>query len=163
GPRPALCRPERRQPGRARAARPRHGGDRGPRPGLDRVLPPLRLHHQRGQRLPARRRASHRRRRRVRRAGGRPPGAAPGRRPRGGGVLGAAVAAAAGAAAVFAAGPARGAALFLAAQCLALGPSLGAAALTGYFAGTLRIGPLLLAALSVLPMAMHLALAWLLT
>jgi Na+-driven multidrug efflux pump len=81
----------------------------------------------------------------------------------GGGVLGLVLAAAAGAAAVFATGPARHAALFLAAQGLALGPSLATAALTGYFAATMRVGPGLLAAVSALPVATHLALAWLLT
>jgi Na+-driven multidrug efflux pump len=81
----------------------------------------------------------------------------------GGGVLGLVLAAAAGAAAVFATGPARHAALFLAAQGLALGPYLGTAALTGYFAATMRVGPGLLAAVSALPVATHLALAWLLT
>ena len=143
-----LCRSERQQLCRASAAGPRHGGDRGPRPELDRVLSPLRIHDQRGQRLPARRRPSHRRRRRRRRAGRRPAGAAPGRRRR---CVGLAVAVVAGAAAVFAAGPARGAALFLATQGLALGPLLAARALTGYFAGTMRVGPRLLAAVSVAP------------
>jgi Na+-driven multidrug efflux pump len=81
----------------------------------------------------------------------------------GGGALGLVLAVAAGAAAVFATGPARHAALFLAAQGLALGPSLGTAALTGYFAATMRVGPGLLAAVSALPVAIHLALAWLLT
>jgi Na+-driven multidrug efflux pump len=73
------------------------------------------------------------------------------------------VAAAAGAAAACADGPARAAALFLAAQGLALGPLLAAKALTGYFAGTMRVGPRLLVAVSVAPIAAHLALAWLLT
>src|SRR5262249_33548435 len=81
----------------------------------------------------------------------------------GGGALGVAVAAAAGAAAVFASGPARGAALFLATQGLALGPLLAARALIGYFAGTMRVGPRLLAAVVVIPVAVHLALAWVLT
>jgi Na+-driven multidrug efflux pump len=81
----------------------------------------------------------------------------------GGGVLGLAVALAAGAAAAFAVGPARGAALFLATQGLALGPLLVAGALTGYYAGTLRVGPRWLAAVSVLPVAVHLALGWFLT
>jgi Na+-driven multidrug efflux pump len=81
----------------------------------------------------------------------------------GGGTLGLAMAAVAGAVAVCAAGPARGAALFLTTQALALGPLLGACALTGYFAGTMRIGPRLVAAVSALPVAVHLALVWLLT
>jgi Na+-driven multidrug efflux pump len=80
-----------------------------------------------------------------------------------GGALGAVVAVAAGAAAVFATGTARGAALFLATQGLALGPLLTAQALIGYFAGTMRVGPRLLAAVSLLPVAVHFALAWLLT
>src|SRR5207248_11735890 len=77
--------------------------------------------------------------------------------------LGLILAVAAGAAAGFAAGPARDAALFLAAQGLALGPLLVARALTGYFAGTMRVGPRLLAAVCALPVAVHLVLAWLLT
>jgi Na+-driven multidrug efflux pump len=81
----------------------------------------------------------------------------------GGGVLGLVIAATAGATALFATGPARHAALFLAAQGLALGPQLSAAALTGYFAATLRVGPGLLAAVTALPIAIHVALAWLLT
>jgi Na+-driven multidrug efflux pump len=81
----------------------------------------------------------------------------------GGGTLGLAIAVAAGVVAAFATGPVRDAALFLAAQGLALGPSLGARALTGYFSGTLRVGPALLAAMSVLPIAIHLTLACLLT
>jgi Na+-driven multidrug efflux pump len=81
----------------------------------------------------------------------------------GGGVVGLALAGVAGAAALCSDGPARAAALFLAAQGLALGPLLGASVLTGYFAGTIRIGPRLLAAVSVAPIAVHLALAWLLT
>src|SRR5262249_36743544 len=40
---------------------------------------------------------------------------------------------------------------------------LGASVLTAYFAGTMRLGPRLLAAVSVGPIAVHLALAWLLT
>ncbi len=80
-----------------------------------------------------------------------------------GGVVGLVIAAAAGAAAVFATGAARHAALFLAAQGLALGPHLGAAALTGYFTGTMRVGPGVLAAVSAFPMAVHVALACLLT
>jgi Na+-driven multidrug efflux pump len=79
----------------------------------------------------------------------------------GGGVLGVAVAVVAGGVAVFAATPVRDGALFLAAQGLALGPLLAAQALTGYFAGTMRLGPRLLAAVSALPVAVHLALAWL--
>jgi Na+-driven multidrug efflux pump len=80
-----------------------------------------------------------------------------------GGVVGLALAAAAGAAAAGSAGPARGAAFFLAAQGLALGPLLGASVLTGYLAGTLHIRIRLLAAVSVVPIAVHLALTWLLT
>jgi Na+-driven multidrug efflux pump len=79
------------------------------------------------------------------------------------GVVGLVLAAAAGAAALFATSPARDAALFLATQGLALGPLLGARALTGYFAGTMRVGPRLLAAVTIAPIAVHLALAWLLT
>lgn len=81
----------------------------------------------------------------------------------GGGALGLALAVAAGAAALFTAGPARDGALFLATQGLALGPLLGARALTDYYAGTMRVGPRLLAAVSGLPIAVHLALVWLLT
>jgi Na+-driven multidrug efflux pump len=81
----------------------------------------------------------------------------------GGGAVGLALAAAAGTAAAFAAGPARDTALFLATQGLALGPLLGVRALTGYFAGTLRVGVRLLAAVSLTPIAVHLGLAWLLT
>jgi Na+-driven multidrug efflux pump len=81
----------------------------------------------------------------------------------GGGAIGLAVAVAAGAAAAFTAGPPRGAALFLATQGLALGPLLAAKALTGYFAGRMRVGPRLLAAVSVAPVAVHVAFAWLLT
>src|SRR5262245_56963067 len=73
----------------------------------------------------------------------------------GGGVVGLALAGAAGAAAACSAGPARGAAFFLAALGLALGPLLGALALTGYCAGTIRIRPRLLAAVSVAPIAVH--------
>jgi Na+-driven multidrug efflux pump len=79
----------------------------------------------------------------------------------GGGVVGLALAAA-GAGAAFAAGPARGAALFLATQGLALGPLLAAKALIGYFAGTMRVGLRVLAAAGAAPVAVHLALAWLL-
>ena len=81
----------------------------------------------------------------------------------GGGALGLVEAAAAGVVAIFTAGPARDAALFLATQGLALGPLLTAGALTAYFAGTLRVRPWLLAAVSTVPVAVHLALAWLLT
>jgi Na+-driven multidrug efflux pump len=81
----------------------------------------------------------------------------------GGGVLGVVIAAVAGTAAVFASGPVRDAALFLGAQGLALGPNLGAAALIGYFAGTMRVGPGLLAAVSAVPIAVQLVLVWLLT
>jgi hypothetical protein len=81
----------------------------------------------------------------------------------GGGAVGLLLAVAAGAAAACAGGPARHAALFLMAQGLALGPLLGAGALTGYFAGTMRVGPRLLAAVGVAPVVIHLALAWLLT
>src|SRR6516162_5976536 len=80
-----------------------------------------------------------------------------------GGVVGLALAGAAGAAAAGSTGPARGAAFFLAAQGLALGPLLGASVLTGYLAGTIRIRTRLLAAVSVAPIAVHLALTWLLT
>jgi Na+-driven multidrug efflux pump len=78
-------------------------------------------------------------------------------------VVGLALAGAAGAAAAGSTGPARGAAFFLAAQGLALGPLLGASVLTGYLAGTIRIRTRLLAAVSVAPIAVHLALTWLLT
>jgi Na+-driven multidrug efflux pump len=81
----------------------------------------------------------------------------------GGGVLGLVIAVAAGVAVAFTSGPARDACLFLAAQGLALGPSLGARALTGYFSGTMRVGPALVAAMSALPVAIHLTLACLLT
>src|SRR5262249_39623573 len=81
----------------------------------------------------------------------------------GGGVLGLAIAVAAGVAVAFTSGPARDATLFLAAQGLPLGPSPGARALPGYFSGTMRVGPALLAALSALPIAIHLTLACLLT
>ena len=81
----------------------------------------------------------------------------------GGGAAGVILAGAAGVTAAFAEGPARAAALFLATQALALGPLLGTKALTGYFTGTMRVGPRLLAAVSVVPIAIHLALAWLLT
>jgi Na+-driven multidrug efflux pump len=81
----------------------------------------------------------------------------------GGGAAGVVLAGAAGVTAAFAEGPARAAALFLATQALALGPLLGTKALTGYFTGTMRVGPRLLAAVSVVPIAIHLALAWLLT
>jgi Na+-driven multidrug efflux pump len=81
----------------------------------------------------------------------------------GGGMLGLAVAVAAAVVATLTSGPARDSALFLAAQGLALGPSLGARALIGYFSGTLRVGPALLATMSALPVAIHLMLACLLT
>jgi Na+-driven multidrug efflux pump len=81
----------------------------------------------------------------------------------GGGALGLALAGAAAAVAACATGPSRATALFLATQGLALGPLLGARALLAYFAGTLRIGPRVLVAVSVLPIAVHLALAWLFT
>jgi Na+-driven multidrug efflux pump len=80
-----------------------------------------------------------------------------------GGALGLAVALAALVIAVFAAGVARGAALFLATQGLALGPLLAARALTDYSAGTMRVGLRLLVSVSILPVAVHLALVWLLT
>jgi Na+-driven multidrug efflux pump len=79
------------------------------------------------------------------------------------GAVGVVMAVAAGTAAAFAVGPGRDAALFLATQGLALGPLLGARALFGYFAGTMRVGLGLLAAVIVAPIAVHLALAWLLT
>jgi hypothetical protein len=81
----------------------------------------------------------------------------------GGGALGLVLAAAAGVVGACADGPARGVALFLAMLGLALGPQLGARALTGYFAGTMRVGPRLLAAVVLVPIAVHLVLAWLLT
>jgi Na+-driven multidrug efflux pump len=81
----------------------------------------------------------------------------------GGAAVGLALAVAAGAVAACAVGPARDPALFLATQGLALGPLLGARALTGYFAGTMTVGPGLLAAVTVAPMTVHLALTWLLT
>jgi Na+-driven multidrug efflux pump len=80
-----------------------------------------------------------------------------------GGMLGLAVAVAAVVAAVFTSGPARDTALFLAAQGLALGPSLGTRALSGYFSGTLRVRLALLATMSALPITIHLTLACLLT
>jgi Na+-driven multidrug efflux pump len=81
----------------------------------------------------------------------------------GGGALGLAVAVASLVTAVFTAGVARGAAFFLAAQGLALGPLLAARALTDYSSGTMRVGLRLLVSVSVLPVAVHLALVWLLT
>jgi Na+-driven multidrug efflux pump len=81
----------------------------------------------------------------------------------GGGALGLVVAVMAGAFAAFGTGPARGAALFLATQGVALGPILATRALTGYFSATMCVGPWLLAAVVVFPVAVHLALAWLLT
>jgi Na+-driven multidrug efflux pump len=79
------------------------------------------------------------------------------------GAVGVVLAGAAGVGAAFAVGPARAAALFFATQTLALGPLLGTKALTGYFTGTMRVGPRLLAAVSIVPITVHLALAWLLT
>jgi hypothetical protein len=81
----------------------------------------------------------------------------------GGAAVGLALAVAAGAVAACAVGPARDPALFLATQGLALGPLLGARALTGYFTGTMTVRPGFLAAVTVAPMAVHLALTWLLT
>jgi Na+-driven multidrug efflux pump len=81
----------------------------------------------------------------------------------GGGAFGLVLAAVAGVVAACADAPGRGVALFLATQGLALGPQLGARALTGYFAGTMRVGPRLLAAVGVVPVGVHLALAWLFT
>jgi Na+-driven multidrug efflux pump len=78
----------------------------------------------------------------------------------GGGALGLVLAGALAVAGACADGPARGVAFFLATQGLALGPLLGACALTGYFAGTMRVGPRLLAAVVLVPVAVHLALAW---
>jgi Na+-driven multidrug efflux pump len=79
------------------------------------------------------------------------------------GAVGAVLAGIAGVAAGFAVGTTRAAALFFATQALALGPLLGTNALIGYFTGTMRIGLRLLAAVSVVPIAVHLTLAWLLT
>jgi Na+-driven multidrug efflux pump len=79
------------------------------------------------------------------------------------GAVGVVLAGVAGVTAVFADGPARAAALFFATQALALGPLLGTNALIGYFTGTMRVGLRLLAAVSVVPIAVHLTLAWLLT
>jgi Na+-driven multidrug efflux pump len=79
------------------------------------------------------------------------------------GAVGIVLAGAAGVAAVFADGLTRAAAFFFATQALALGPLLGTKALTGYFTGTMRVGPRLLVAVSGIPIAVHLALAWLLT
>jgi Na+-driven multidrug efflux pump len=79
------------------------------------------------------------------------------------GTVGIVLALAAGVAAAFTVGPTRGGALFFATQALALGPLLGTKALTGYFTGSMRVGPRLLAAVSATPIAVHLALAWLLT
>ncbi|HEY7314350.1 MAG TPA: MATE family efflux transporter [Gemmataceae bacterium] len=80
-----------------------------------------------------------------------------------GGAVGVVLAAACGIAAVFVAGPSRDAVLFLATQGLALTPLLATRALLGYFAGTMRVGSRLLAAVSLVPVVLHLALAWLLT
>ena len=79
-----------------------------------------------------------------------------------GGALGLVLAGVAAVAGACADGPARGVALFLATQGLALGPLLAARALTGYFTGTMRVGPRLLAAVVLVPVAVHLVLAWLL-
>jgi Na+-driven multidrug efflux pump len=79
------------------------------------------------------------------------------------GAIGVVLAVAAAVAAVFAIGPARTAALYFATQALALGPLLGTNALAGYFTGTMRVGLRLLAAVSLVPIAVHLSLAWLLT
>ena len=79
------------------------------------------------------------------------------------GGVGVVLAVAAGVAAAFTVGPTRGGALFFATQALALGPLLGTKALTGYYTGSMRVGPRVLAAVSVTPIAVHLALAWLLT
>ena len=79
------------------------------------------------------------------------------------GAVGIVLAVAGGVAAALAGGPTRAGALFFATQALALGPLLGTKALTGYFTGTMRVGPRLLAAVSATPIAVHLALAWLLT
>jgi Na+-driven multidrug efflux pump len=79
-----------------------------------------------------------------------------------GGALGLVLAGVAAVAGACSAGQARAVALFLATQGLALGPLLGARALTGYFAGRMRVGPRLLAAVVLVPVAVHLALAWLL-
>jgi Na+-driven multidrug efflux pump len=79
------------------------------------------------------------------------------------GAVGIALAGVAGVAAAFAVEPARTAALFFATQALALGPLLGTSALTGYFTGTMRLGPRILVAVSIVPITVHLALAWLLT
>ena len=54
-------------------------------------------------------------------------------------------------------------AIVTATQGLALGPLLATRAVLGYFAGALRIGPRLLAATSIAPLAVHLSLTWLLT
>jgi Na+-driven multidrug efflux pump len=81
----------------------------------------------------------------------------------GGGALGLVLAAIAGIVGACADGPARGVALFLATQGLALGPQLAARALTGYFAGTMRVGPRLLAAVVLAPVVVHGTLVWLLT
>jgi Na+-driven multidrug efflux pump len=79
------------------------------------------------------------------------------------GAVGLVMAVAAGAMAAFSVGPGRESALFFATQGLALGPLLGTRAVTGYFAGTMRVGLRLLTAVSVVPIAVHLTLAWLLT
>jgi Na+-driven multidrug efflux pump len=79
------------------------------------------------------------------------------------GAVGIVVAVAAGIGAAFVVGPGRAGALFFATQALALGPLLATKAITGYFTGTMRVGPRLLAAVFATPIAVHLALAWLLT
>jgi Na+-driven multidrug efflux pump len=79
------------------------------------------------------------------------------------GAVGIILAVVAGVAAAFTVEPTRGGALFFATQALALGPLLGTKALTGYFTGSMRVGPRLLAAVSATPLVVHLALAWLLT
>jgi Na+-driven multidrug efflux pump len=79
------------------------------------------------------------------------------------GAVGVVLAGAAGVTALWAVGPSRTAAFFFATQALALGPLLGTKALTGYFTGTLRVRPRLLAAVSGAPIAVHLILTWLLT
>jgi Na+-driven multidrug efflux pump len=79
------------------------------------------------------------------------------------GAVGIILAVVAGGAAAFAVGTTRAAALFFATQAVALGPLLGTKALTGYFTGTMRVGPRVLLAVSVVPIAVHLTLAWMLT
>jgi Na+-driven multidrug efflux pump len=79
------------------------------------------------------------------------------------GIVGVVLAGVAAITAAFAAGPVRMAALFFATQALAVGPLLGTIALAGYLIGTMRVGVRLLAAVSVVPIAVHLALVWILT